>query len=713
MMDYPCDFTIYIYMTSFCVTTMIGTVLGRMCELLRHCHLLLLLTGVFLDPCVVCSLGQIQPESCGNYDISIYEPCRLALPGGVAGLECYGKTHIPGLLTCQWRRGAAEEREANVTLIIRQKKGKFCKMYKIKDDEMKDTLSNIQVFERNLTVEVLEQVGSECSKDVFTAPYSSLLRCGPPQHVTFRRHSDGHVDVSAQWSQDDAKVVTSFCVRHKEVTDHQDDGNWRQVCCQGAAGCHLAGVKGSPVLEVQVACQISNKCSQCPWSHVYMLPPELTRPPLNLHVVENKMADKGGQRMISLTWMFAEEHDGFNVSLAKVSGEPPLEVLSVTRPPITLLLSNSAFHVYVNAFNNVSVSPSASITLMPPHGDDNGRDGGRLSVRVHNQMSFSVLWKDDLVRKYKCFCLEWSATYGPYPPNVSYKSFHEEGNNFWTVVDISEQLQAYTSYDVWLHVRGQQQTCNLKRVNNSQEVTYAKTRFYYLEGSPASAPSNLSVVSVTSSSLELRWSAISPEDRRGFLLGYVIHYAEDWQPERNISVGPLVHKYTLKGLRNRAAYRVQVSGFTRAGQGVRSAARMVETQHGISSNLTALVIISTLVVVTALLGSQFLRRAKVVFWPNIPNPEKSKSMQKFNAPTHLLLQPIDSLELEEECIATNLLVVELRAPTSSHGLSTAVDDQSAANSHDPPPLAACFSGYTSLDVIQQLMMMGGEGTLTR
>ncbi|XP_061603541.1 uncharacterized protein LOC133465108 [Phyllopteryx taeniolatus] len=696
---------------------MIRSMFGRLCGLVEHRQLLFLLTAGILDPCLASSLGQIQPVSVrckvDNYPTK-YQHCRLASPGGVAGLECFGKFHSRSLKTCQWRRGAAEEEQANFTLVIRQRNDKYCRVYK----SMKEPLTDVEVFSmNNLTVEVLEQVGSDCSKDVFAALPSSLLHCGPPLHVTFRRQSGSHVKVYAQWSQDDAKVIASVCVRHKAATHHHhrhrhDDGRWQQTCCRGAAGCHLAGVEGPSPLEVQVACEVSDKCSQCPWGHVYTLPPELTKPPLSLHVVEEKMADTGGQRRISLTWTFSEACDGFHVSAAKASGERPREVLSVARPPITLLLSASDFAVRVHAFNNVSVSPAANITLTSPREDDDDADDddhARLRVRVHNQTSFSVLWKDDLVSKYLCFSLEWRATYGPHPQYVSYESFYEDANNFWTVVDIPEPLQPYVSYDVWLHVRDQQPLCNLKQVNNSREVTYASARFYFLEGTPASGPSNVSMVSVTSSSLELTWSSIQQEDRRGFLLGYVIHYAEDRQLERNVSVGPRPRRYILEGLRSWAVYRIQVSGLTRAGPGVRSAASLVETRREGSVALTALVTVSTLVVLAAMLASLlFKSSAKVVFWPNIPNPANSRSMQKLNASTHLLLQTVDTLKLEE-CNTASLLLVEPRAPPpserrqSARGRSAAVDEQRAANSRDPP--MAPSSGYTSLDVIQQMMMM--------
>ncbi|XP_057675242.1 oncostatin-M-specific receptor subunit beta isoform X2 [Corythoichthys intestinalis] len=592
--------------------------------------------------------------------------------------------------------------------------GRHCKLYK----NLKDTITDILVYQNeNMTAEIFEQVGSKCSKDILNATIRNLMRCGPPAHVTFKRHSEGRVNVNAQWSLDDAKLIESVCVRHREAAGHQlyGHGHWRQTCCQSATGCHLADIMASPVLEVQVACNVSKTCSQCPWGHLYTLPPALTRPPENLHVVEDKMADTGGQRMISLTWMFSEAHDGFNVSVAKASGEGDPENVSVLRPPVTLLLSASVFYANVSAFNSVSESPVSSITLTPQNEDANDEDddnnGSQLKVLVHNQTSFSVSWADNLVRNYECFCLEWGTTYGPHPPYSSYKSFYKKKGtkNVWTLVDIPDKLQKYTSYDVQLLVRDQIPPCNLKKVNNSLEFTRARTRFYFQEGSPASSPTNITVVSNTSSSLTLHWSPIPQVDRRGFLLGYVIYYAELEQLETNVTVGPRFCNYTLEGLRSQAVYRIQMSGLTRAGSGVRSAIIMVETRHAGLSNHTALIIAFTFVMLASMLTFPLIRRAKVVFWPQIPNPEKSRSMQKLSAPTQLLLQPVDTLTLEEHD-ALSLLIVELRVPPpensrSVRGLCATVDEQRAANSHDFP----VASGYTSLDVIQQLMKIRDEG----
>lgn len=51
----------------------------------------------------------------------------------------------------------------------------------------------------------------------------------------------------------------------------------------------------------------------------------------------------------------------------------------------------------------------------------------------------------------------------------------------------SEPLEPYRRYSVALHTRSDKQTCNLKRVNDS-ESTYGTAQFYLLQGRKSAAP---------------------------------------------------------------------------------------------------------------------------------------------------------------------------------------------------------------------------------
>ncbi|XP_054614024.1 leukemia inhibitory factor receptor isoform X2 [Dunckerocampus dactyliophorus] len=448
--------------------------------------------------------------------------------------------------------------------------------------------------------------------------------------------------------------------------------------------------------QVQVRCQTNYKCPQCPWSDVSTLAAELTSPPVWVRVAEEQMANVTGQRTVSLAWTLpgAVVPQSYRVSVAKASGET-WDHMTRAHPHVTLVLSSSSFHVNVSAFNNASESPAARITVAPRA---TGGDG-TLNVSVHSDTSFTIFWKDDLVSSSECFCVEWSSEGRP----VAYKSFYEDTNAFWTVSKIAERLEAYRRYHVWLHVRAQKAPCNLKRVNNS-EVTYASTPFYFLEGSPLSAPANVSVANVTQTSVALRWVSIPQEDLRGFLLGYVIHYAENQQQETNVSVPAHVHSYTLEGLQSGTVYEVQVSGVTRAGAGVRSATRVVRTLERGSFSLTVVFIASGLTAVVLTVAFFLMKsKAKVVFWPNIPSPEKSIVIQKLNVPSEMLvLETMDALKAEEfETLRP--LIVEFRAvaPVSASAALPPADQQIA----DLRRLPAAASGvYTSMDTMQQLMM---------
>nr|XP_057913286.1 interleukin-6 receptor subunit beta isoform X2 [Doryrhamphus excisus] len=659
--------------------------------------------------CRVSSPGNKSSQSTSHDPAE--SPAGVFVTGGVSDLECFGKhSQSSGKKTCTWRRGASS---SNFTLVIKQRSSSrsYCWVY----PDISDTSVEVKVYQSyQMTAQVLELVGSNCSQDVFRAHPSGLLRCGPPPDVTFRRHL-GSVHVHVEWSQEDVEVVRSLCVRHKAA----GGGQWKEACCGSASECQVSNVNTSEVYQVQVRCETSDKCSQCPWGEVFPLAPgplppppslayvaytslnvlwpsELTALPVLVHVDEQQMATMTGQRTLSLTWMLpgAVLPEGYRVCVAKVSGESENHVTSV-RPHVTLVLSSSSFHVDVSAVNNASESPAVRITVPP-----RAAGHGMLNVSVHSNASFTISWEDDLVSWSVCFCMEWSSEGRP----VAYKSFYEDTNNFWTVSDITERLEAYRRYHVWLHVRPQRPPCNLKSVNNS-EVTYASAPFYFLEGSPLSAPANVSVVNVTLSSVALCWSSIPQEELRGFLLGYVIHYAENQQQETNISVPAHVHSYTLEGLQRGTVYKIQVSGVTRAGAGVRSAARVIRTHERGSLSLTVVFIVSGLTVVVLTVAFFLMKsKAKVAFWPNIPTPEKSIVLQKLNVPSEMLFdKTMDALKVEE-FETSSLLIVEVGAadPVDTPAALLPADQQRA----DVQRLPAAASGaYTSMAAVQQLMVL--------
>ncbi|KAF3849297.1 hypothetical protein F7725_015794 [Dissostichus mawsoni] len=555
--------------------------------------------------------------------------CDSTLPllAGVHDLDCFGKH--PTSYRCVWKPGNSAS-EKRYTLIIKQpvlssspSKIKHCKAYSTSQTNISE---GIQLYENyNMTVEVFENI-----------------RCGPPHNVSFSRHS-GKLDVSVKWQNEDGKAVQYYSVRYKALGSL----SWSKHLMQSKNGkkCTVENLKSSLVYSVQIQCVTNARCPQCPWSETYTVPAELTTKPVMVNMKDTDIAKTKGRRLISLTWKFPakELHDSYHVIIGKASGEAPRQRMITTEPEIRLALSYSEYHLNISAVNNASTSPAVSQTI-PQREDTPGTGAGTLNVTVHNNTSFTISWKEDLIKNYP--------------------------------------LEPYKRYSITLHTRPDKDTCNMKKVNNS-ESTYGRTHFYSIEGSPLSAPTNLSFYNVSLNSVELQWLSIPEDDIRGFLLGYIIYcteYRGGATTERNITVDPMSNSYELGDLKDGTVYGVKISGFTEAGVGVQSTAILFKTNSQELSYLIGVITIFAVIGIVLIFGSPVIKRyshflscmlnklsllymfvlvntystlltltrAKVILWPSIPNPGKSNAMQKIEEPCELeLLGSINHLEVEE------------------------------------------------------------------
>uniref|UniRef100_A0A8C7LCU8 Interleukin-31 receptor subunit alpha n=1 Tax=Oncorhynchus kisutch TaxID=8019 RepID=A0A8C7LCU8_ONCKI len=292
---------------------------------------------------------------------------------------------------------------------------------------------------------------------------------------------------------------------------------------------------------------------------------------------------------------------------------------------------------------------------------------GKLNLTFNGNTSFTVSWVDDLIKTYSCFSVEWW-TRGI---KAAHKSFYEDENNY-EVIPLREPLELYKRYTFTLHTRPDKETCNLKFINNS-ESTYGSIQSYFTEGSPISAPGNISSSNVTQSSMVLEWTSVPEKDTRGFLLGYILHYTKSPDDridvEKNVTVDAGSTSYELVDLQSNTVYQVQLSAFTAAGMGVRSSAVYFETKSTVSQSIggmiAGVVIGATLLLLVVNLGSLLLKRAKRLLWPSIPNPGNSNAIQKIDGVCELeLLEPINKQKLEEEGDANSLHIVDSREEKS-------------------------------------------------
>ncbi|XP_033978721.1 interleukin-31 receptor subunit alpha isoform X1 [Trematomus bernacchii] len=589
---------------------------------------------------------QALKVNCKSKNLSSkYQHCGIN-PAGVHDLDCFGKH--PTSYRCVWKPGNSAS-EKNYTLIIKQpflssspSRIKHCEAY-----YTSQTNISLRLYEMyNMTAEVFENSAStNCTKSVFRGSPMSLFRCDPPHNVSFSRHS-GKLDVSVKWQKEDVKAVQYYFVRYKALGSL----SWSKPLVQSKNGtkCTVENLNSSLVYSVQIQCVIKARCPQCPWRETYTVTAELTTQPVMVNMKDTDIAKTKGRRLISLTWKFPakELHDSYHVIIGKASGEAPRERMITTEPEIRLALSYSEYHLNISAVNNASTSPAVSQTI-PQREDTPSTGAGMLNVTVHSNTSFTIHWKEDLIKNYVCYSVEWMER----GHKAGSMSFYENKYNHRTLTYLPEPLEPlepYKRYSITLHTRPDKDTCNMKKVNNS-ESTYGRTHFYSIEGSPLSAPTKLSIYNVSPNSVELQWLSIPEDDIRGFLLGYIIYCTECHHggatTERNITVS---NSYELGDLKDGTAYEVQISGFTEAGVGVRSTPIGFKTNFQELSNLIGVITIFAVIGIVLIFGSPVIKRAKVILWPSIPNPGKSNAMQKIEEPCELeLLGSINHLEVEE------------------------------------------------------------------
>ncbi|XP_071757820.2 interleukin-31 receptor subunit alpha [Centroberyx gerrardi] len=648
--------------------------------------LLRFILGLSLACCTPpCSLVQASSVKCKSSTISsTYEHCGT-YPDGVRDLDCFRQRNLETgrmVWRCVWTPGDHTSK-TTYTLIVEQAH-KQCRVYYNISGISQDIMS---LFEKHkMTAHVVEKRDpNNCAKAFFKGSPKHMVLCGPPYKVTFSRHSR-KLEVIVSWRQQEMKDIQHYSVRYKAL----DSQSWNEslVQSQDKERCTVGNLTSSLAYEVQIQCNSNHKCTQCPWREIYAVPPELTVQPVILKVEAAEIAQRKGCRLLTVTWKLpvSEGFEGYNVTIGKASGEEPRDRIHTARPEVTLILSNSEYHLNITAFNRASTSPAASQTILPQGDMDMGT--GKLNVTFNSNTSYTLSWKEDLIKKYSCYSVEWSRK----GYKAAYMSFFENANNYKTVSFKNDPFEPYKRYNIALHTRPDKDTCNLKRINDS-ESTYGSMQFYFTEGSPISAPTNINSHNVTLNSMVLQWLSVPEEDLRGFLLGYIIHYTEydQKETEKNVTVDPASNSHELGDLKSGTAYLVQISAFTRAGAGVRSRESLFKTNPQGYGTLIGVITAVAVAAVVLIFGPPLLKRAKVLLWPSIPNPGNSNTMQKIDGPFELeLLEPINTEKLEE-WDTNSLHIVEKGAETNPVGSSSSAlpyllhDTEAEGDSDSEPP----------------------------
>jgi len=103
---------------------------------------------------------------------------------------------------------------------------------------------------------------------------------------------------------------------------------------------------------------------------------------------------------------------------------------------------------------------------------------------------------------------------------------------------------------------------------------------------PNIAPEQVTVKSLGSTSIQVSWSPLKPQNMNGVLQGYYVFYKQIIsKSKRSLSAGVFhvsnisASSVEIKGLQPFTSYEVSVAGFTKRGSGPKSAPMIVRTQE--------------------------------------------------------------------------------------------------------------------------------------
>ncbi|NXQ09788.1 SDK2 protein, partial [Peucedramus taeniatus] len=155
----------------------------------------------------------------------------------------------------------------------------------------------------------------------------------------------------------------------------------------------------------------------------------------------------------------------------------------------------------------------------------------------------------------KCFVVDW----GTSKENMHMKIITTATGNFTL-----DNFQPYKLYKIMVHASDVCQCESFVR----HETTFGVTHFYSIEGVPRTGPANVTILNITKHSALVKWTEIAAEDRLGFLQGYRISYTDSSRKKSPaVTLNASITSYHLTGLKEKTTYRVQISGFTNAGEG--------------------------------------------------------------------------------------------------------------------------------------------------
>ncbi|XP_060699386.1 interleukin-31 receptor subunit alpha-like isoform X2 [Hemiscyllium ocellatum] len=625
-------------------------------------------------------------------------------PDGPHNLQCYYIKEIENGLKCTWNHGKHHTNTTTYTL----------KIYRIGKTSSLNTkftaiTGTFYVIERkyfyiseNTTISIttVEQRSKmyQNTTSITLIPKDSE-KPATPSDIKYTKH-EGQLKLT--WS-------TSKELEYELAYRKAGTCNWLSVHFQPSGT--LQGLERLAAYEFRMRCKIKLWSS---WTKIYHVPPELIDKP-QVYMPVTELMQEPGKRRFTIRWESAATANstivqGYNITIERIPTNQSYDIQSFETfsKECVFILSQACFKFRVLAYNSASFSPANEIIL--PSFNQMSLNN-RINATPQGNNSILISWNSDVNRQTRVYIIDWGPVIGNKAHIQWSKRIKKNRLNF-TLKDTFKPKQRYR---IMLHSKTK------KIPMNNTEKTIGVVDVYTLEGTPRIGPSNITVTNISKTSAMIRWNPIPEDECQGFLQGYKIFYCVIKSAVGNtyspISVNSSTTFYMLTGLLRKTLYTVQISGYTKAGEGIRSKAVSFDTKEYNDGEIKAIAVgISITIIIFVFLVTWrclfLFRRIKEIFWPSIPNPGNSYVIRiigkdsllpqlenellslKTNPP---LMEDLESLHIIEEVTNTSI-----DCQLQENEEDSVTDQDSNSNLSNKPPFIQ-VTDYTTMENFRQII----------
>ncbi|XP_078252934.1 interleukin-6 receptor subunit beta [Rhinoraja longicauda] len=641
-----------------------------------------------------------QLSSCPNPWLS------LQLSGGPHGLECYFTGDIKNGFNCSWTSGTYDTNKTRYVLKIHWRENS------ISSSKRNTTLPGIAgpfhtiprsklYISANASIWVETMDSCLKSKPITLVPLDS----GRPEAPSSVKYSRTSGQLHLKWTASE-KYLYQVAIR-KPGTIEWQEFNFKQ------AGT-IDALEQPAAYEFKARCKTTSATGLWSlWSNMHYVPPELTSK-LQIHTPVTELLTDPGRRSVFIHWeavnASGHDHTRYNITIERLPAGPRnmKSTLQLDKEEYRLQLSQAAFKVRIQAYNSVSYSPASEILISPYN-----------PIELRNKIKATALGNDSLFvswnpikGKRAKYVIDWGPVTGN-EMHIKHSKVIPKGLQNYT---LKGQFHPKQRYRIMLHKRAKKR----KELTLSEE-TIGTVDVYTVEGTPNVAPTNITVTDIQKSSATIRWDHIPEDECQGFLQGYKIFYYSRVSTDSNLTIVAAVTvnssttNYTLRGLLQKTFYALEISGFTKAGEGTKSRLVAFETKDFGELVAVAVGVCVAIIILVFLLTwtcSLLVHRIKKIFWPNIPNPGNSHAIQ--------IIGRVSSMTAGSPHLNTSLL--EMERQESLENLHTIEEVTSSLIDGGPPeyepnhglerkpqghltdrPTVVQVTDYTTMENFQQIM----------